>query len=209
MYTTVRKLLPSRWSKQCNRKAHCHFLTDLNRWGWTPHVTSAGRLHYTALRCARATEILIFTEPARTHWKINIPVHTTEQAAEPGPTLRPSKRCRQALAEEGVGGCRRQCQGRGPSKPGKGQISQVCRGKRKESGKILEDKTVGSSNDLSFHRGKWGEGESKLRREDGKNFTGKNLPMKMYLLLFCIIRSDLRWKNGKDDTDILLYQGKK
>ena len=31
-----------------------------------------------------------------------------------------------------------------------------------------------------------GEKESKLRREDGKNFTGKTLPMKMYLLLFCI-----------------------
>lgn len=134
-YTAVCKLLPSLWSKQWNRKTHCHFLTDLNRWGWTPHVTSAARLHYTALRCARATEILIFTEPARTHWKINIPVHTTEQAAEPGPTPRPSKRCRQALAEEGLGGWTRQCQGRGPCKAGKGQINPECRGKRKESGK--------------------------------------------------------------------------
>ena len=134
-YTTAYTLLPSRWSKQWNRKTRCHFLTDLNRRGWTPHVTSAGRLHYTALGCARATEILIFTEPAHTHWKINIPVHTTEQAAEPGPTPRPSKHCRQALAEEGVGGWRRQCRGRGPCKPGRGQINnQVWRGKRKESG---------------------------------------------------------------------------
>lgn len=28
--------------------------------------------------------------------------------------------------------------------------------------------------------GKWGEGQSKLRREDGRNFTGKNLPMNFF-----------------------------
>lgn len=43
----------------------------------------------------------------------------------------------------------------------------------------LEGQTVGRTKDLSFQSGKWGEGESKLRREEGKNFTGKTLPMKI------------------------------
>lgn len=34
--------------------------------------------------------------------------------------------------------------------------------------------------------GKWGEGESKLRREDGSNFTGKNLPMNFFFVCFSV-----------------------
>lgn len=72
--------------------------------------------------------------------------------------------------------------------------------------KILEDKTVGRSNDLSFHRGKWGEGESKLRREDGKNFTGKTLPMKIYL---CFSVSFCQIYDGKIIKMIQIFSYKK
>lgn len=53
-----------------------------------------------------------------------------------------------------------------------------------------------------------GEKESKLRRVDGKNFPGKNLPIKTYLMFFCITGSDLRWNHYKDDTHTLLPEGK-
>ena len=119
MYTEVCKLLPSLWSKQWNRKTHCHFPTDLNRWGWTPHVTSAARLHYTALRCARATEILIFTEPAHTLKNQYSSAHNWT-----GSRARTNSEAQQALpaglGQGGVGGAGRDnAKGEAPAKPGR------------------------------------------------------------------------------------------
>lgn len=111
-------------------------------------------------------------------------MHTTEQAA-PDQLRGPASTAGRPWPRRGWEAGGDNARGEAPANPGRGQINnQVWRGKRKERGerreKTLQDKTVGRSNDLSFHRGKWGEGESKLRREDGKNCTGKNLPMKIY-----------------------------
>lgn len=130
--TTVRTLLPSLWSKQWNRKTRCHFLTDLNRQGWTPHITSAGRLHYTALGSARATEILIFTEPARTHTEKSIFQCTQQNRRQSWDQLLGPA----SLGWGGGGGLEETMPGgEAPRKPGRGQINnQVCRGRTEESG---------------------------------------------------------------------------
>jgi hypothetical protein len=76
--------------------------------------------------------------------------------------------------------------GERPLQTRKGQINkQVWRGKRVEK-RALRIKQLEGAVIYLCMGGKWGEGKSKLRREDGKNFAGKNLPMKIYLLFFFV-----------------------
>lgn len=194
--TTVRTLLPSLWSKQWNRKTRCHFLTDLNRQGWTPHITSAGRLHYTALGSARATEILIFTEPARTHTEKSIFQCTQQNRRQSwDQLLGPASTAVRPWLRRGWGAGGDNARGRGPPQTREGSDKQPSvqredRGEWRE--RSLRIKQLEGALIYPSTGGKWGEGQSKLRREDGRNFTGKNLPMNFFFFwLFCIIRSDL------------------
>lgn len=81
-----------------------------------------------------------FLQSRRIHTLKNQYSSAHNRTGGPRPTPRPSKHCRQALAEEGLGGRRRQCPGRGPCKPGEGSDKQPSverekKGKRREERK--------------------------------------------------------------------------
>lgn len=106
-------------------------------------------------------------------------MHTTEQAAELGPTPRPSK----PWLRRGWGAGGDNARGRGPPQTREGSDKQPSvqredRGEWRE--RSLRIKQLEGALIYPSTGGKWGEGQSKLRREDGRNFTGKNLPMNFF-----------------------------